>query len=343
MPPRVPAVSSLAASSGGRPVPGLSLEGHRRALVAGGVVLVALAAVPLVAPRDDLLNLLFLVLLYVTLGESWNILGGYAGQINLGHAAFFGVGTLVTRQSWLGGWPLPAALLAGALGAVVVALLIGLPTFRLRGVYFAIGTLALAEVLRITVTNTMPNISALSVSQLVSYSLQPRYYLALALAAACVGATYVLAHSRLGLGMVAVREDEEAAEATGVDALRHKIAALVLSSLFAGLAGGVFAYYHVSYYLYLPFSPEYTFDPLLIVFIGGVGTVVGPVVGAFFFVIVREYLAQAITDAHLIVFGVLFILVVLLLPGGLVEAWHRLLRLARPGAPRVSSGEAMGT
>ena len=319
------------------------VAGHWRAVAIGAAVVVALAVVPLVVPRDDLLNLLFLVLLYVTLGESWNILGGYAGQINLGHAAFFGVGTLVTRQTWLAGWPLPAALLAGGLAGVLISLAIGLPTFRLRGVYFSIGTLALAEMLRITVTNTMPNVSALPISQLVSYSLQPRYYLALGLAAVCVGVTYALAHSRLGLGMVAVREDEEAAESTGVDALRHKIAALVLSSLFAGLAGGLFAFYHVSYYLYLPFSPVWTFDPLLIVFIGGVGTVVGPVVGAFFFVILREYLAQALTDAHLIVFGILFILVVLLLPGGLMEAWHRLLRLARPGTKRVSSGEAVGT
>jgi branched-chain amino acid transport system permease protein len=188
--------------------------------------------------------------------------------------------------------------------------------------------------LRITITNTQPNVSALPINQLVGYSLQPRYYLALALAAACVAATYALAHSRLGLGMVAVREDEDAAEATGVDALRHKIAALVLSSLFAGLAGGVFAFYHVSYYVYLPFSPVWTFDPLLSVFIGGVGTVVGPVIGAFFFVVLREILAQALVEAHLIVFGVLFILVVLLLPGGLVEAWHRARRLlSRQPAP----------
>jgi branched-chain amino acid transport system permease protein len=321
----------------------LLLKGHARPLAIGAVVLVALALVPVAAPRDDLLNLLFLVLLYVTLGESWNILGGYAGQINLGHAAFFGVGTLVTRQTWLAGWPLPLALLAGGFAGVLIALVIGLPTFRLRGVYFSVGTLALAEMLRITVTNTMPNVSALPISQLVSYSLQPRYYLALALAALCVGATYTLAHSRVGLGMVAVREDEEAAEATGVDALRHKIAALVLSSLFAGLAGGLFAFYHVSYYLYLPFSPIWTFDPLLIVFIGGVGTVVGPVIGAFFFAVLREVLAQVVTDAHLIVFGVLFILVVMLLPGGLMEAWHRLVRLARPGTRPVSTGEATST
>lgn len=316
---------------------------HARSAALGALCVLLLAAVPLVARRDDLLNLLFLVFLYTTLGASWNILGGYAGQVNLGHAAFFGVGTLVTRLAWLGGWPLPLAMAAGGLAGVGIALAIGLPTFRLRGVYFSVGTLALAEMLRITIADRFPNVSALPVAQLVEYNLQPRYYLALALAAACVATTYLMAHSRLGLGIVAVREDEEAAEATGVDALRHKIAALVLSSLFAGLAGSVFAYYHVSYYLYLPFGPEWTFDPLLIVFIGGVGTVVGPVLGGVFFVVLREFLAQMVVEAHLIVFGLLFIGVVILLPGGLVEAWQRARRLVltrigpAPPTPSVST------
>ena len=298
----------------------------RRAVGAGLAVVAALVLLPLVAPRDDVLNLLFQVFLYVTLAASWNVLGGYAGQVNLGHAAFFGTGALVARVTWLGGWPLPLAFIAAAAAGVAIALIIGLPTFRLRGVYFSVGTLALAEVLRITVTNSQPNISALPTSQLIGYSHQPGYYAALTVAACCVAATYVLAHSRLGLGMVAVREDEDAAEATGVDALRHKVAALVISAFFAALAGACFAYHDVSYYLYRPFSPLWTFDPLLAVFIGGVGTVVGPVIGAFFFVVVRELLAQFLVELHLIVFGILFILVVLLLPGGLVEAWHRVQR-----------------
>jgi len=312
---------------------------HGRALLVSVVVCALLAAVPPLVgrSRDDLLNLLTLVFVYVTLAQSWNILGGFAGQINLGHAAFFGTGTLVARLTWFQGWPLPLALAAGGGAAVLVALVIGLPTFRLRGVYFSIGTLALAEALRITITNTQPMVSAMPVTQLAAYSLHPRYYLGLALAAACVGAAYALAHSRLGLGMVAVREDEAAAEATGVDALRHKTAALVLSSLFAGLTGGLWAFKEVSFYLYAPFGPQWTFDPLLIVFIGGVGTVIGPVVGGAFYVVLRELLAQALVEAHLIVFGILFILVVLLLPGGLVEAWRRLRQAAALGGKRPSA------
>ena len=111
------------------------------------------------------------------------------GQINLGHAAFFGVGTLVTRQP---GWAVGRSRwrsFAGGLAGVALALLIGLPTFRLRGVYFSVGTLALAEMLRITVSNTLPQVSALPIGQLTTYTLQPRYFLALGLATVCVAAT----------------------------------------------------------------------------------------------------------------------------------------------------------
>ena len=129
--------------------------------------------------------------------------------------------------------------------------------------------------------------------------------------------------SRVGLGIQAVREDEAAAEATGVGALRHKLLALALSTALVGLTGGAFAYYHVSYYPQHGFSPAWTFDAVLISFIGGVGTLHGPILGALFYVILKEVLALRLVELHLLIFGVLFILVVLFLPGGLVEAWSR--------------------
>lgn len=293
-------------------------------LLLGGILLAAgFAAFPLVTGRNDLLNLGIQIFLAVALAQSWNLLGGYAGQITLGHAAFFGLGALVTRMLWVGGASLFLALAAGALVAMAFGLLIGGPAFRLRGAYFAIGTLGLAEILRITVGNLMPEISTIPAAALASYSLVPRYYLALTLAALCVTVVAVLVRSRLGLGLRAVREDEAAAEASGVGALRHKLLALALSTALAGLAGGVFAYYHVSYYPQHAFSPAWTFDAVLIAFIGGVGTIHGPVLGALFYVILKEVLAVQLVELHLLIFGALFILVVLFLPGGLVEAWSR--------------------
>ncbi|HWP35010.1 MAG TPA: branched-chain amino acid ABC transporter permease [Thermodesulfobacteriota bacterium] len=292
------------------------------AAVAAGLLL---AGLPLVVQRDSVLNLLVVFFLSVTLAQSWNIIAGYAGQVNLGHAAFFGLGALAARLLWTGGAPILLALAAAAAAATACGLVLGLAAFRLRGAYFAIGTLALGEILRITVGNLLPEISTLPLGAIAGYRLVDRYYLALAAAALSVATVAWVAASRLGLGMQAVREDEEAAEASGVGTFRVKLAALALSTALAGLAGGLFAYYHISYYPQHPFSPHWTFDALLITFIGGVGTVHGPLLGALFYVLVKEQLALRWVDLHLLVFGLLFVLIVLLLPGGLVQAagWLR--------------------
>ena len=300
-------------------------------------VLGALALVPTLARRDDVVNFGFVVLLSIALAQSWNIIGGYAGQVNLGHAAFFGTGALVTRALWTAGTNVLAAMLAGAGVAVIFGLLLGIPAFRLRGAYFAIGTLVLAEILRITIGNVFPEISTLPTATIARYRLADRYYLALALAAAATLAVALLARSRAGLGMRAVREDEEAAEASGVGALRLKLTALALSTALAGLAGGLFAYYHISYYPQHPFAPSWTFDALLITYIGGVGTLRGPVLGAIFYTFLKEYLAIRWVDFHLLIFGVLFIAIVLAFPGGLVELTDRLWKLRRQ---RLENGGA---
>ncbi len=290
------------------------------------LIALAMAAVPQVTTRSDVLNLLFLIFLFIVLGQSWNILAGFAGQVSLGHAALFGLGALTTRTLWFGGVPFPLAFAASGLVPAVCASLIGIPTFRLRGAYFSIGTLAIAEVLRITIANTLPLVSFLPVDMLATYELAPRYYLALALALATMLATYLLFRSRYGLGILAIREDEDAAQATGVRALPHKLAALVISSFFAGLAGSTYAFYQVSYYPEAPFHAGWTFDALLITFVGGVGTLIGPVLGAIFYIFVRERLAVTLVSLHPLIFGILFILIVLIFPGGLVDIGTRLRR-----------------
>jgi branched-chain amino acid transport system permease protein len=289
-------------------------------LLAGIFLAAGFAAVPLITQRNDLLNLGIQIFLAVALAQSWNLLGGYAGQITLGHAAFFGLGALLTRILWVSGTPLYLALLAGALLATAFGVLIGIPAFRLRGAYFAIATLALAEILRITVGNVMPEISTIPATALAAYNTPHRYYLTLALAILSVAVVALLVRSRIGLGMQAVREDEIAAEASGVGAFRHKLLALAVSTALVGLTGGAFAYYHVSYYPQHAFSPIWTFDAVLIVFVGGVATIHGPVLGALFYVVVKELLAVQLTELHLLIFGALFVLVVLFFPGGLVGA-----------------------
>lgn len=297
------------------------------ALLVVGVA--ALLLVPRMRVSDSLLNLLILMFIYTMLATSWNILGGYTGQVNLGHAAFFGLGTLAARMLYTSGRPLPLALLVAGVVPVVFSMLIGVPAFRLRlrGDYFTIGTLALSQILYITVGNVLPKITYLPMADIQNYQILPRYYIILALTLFTIGAAYALVKSRLGLGLVAVRENEDAAESLGVNAFAHKLLALAVSAFLGGLAGGAYAYYQASYYFNYTFSPPWSLEPVNMAFIGGVGTIHGPVIGAIFFVLLKEWLVLRVGEYHLIIFGVLFILVVLFLPGGLVEAWERIRRV----------------
>jgi branched-chain amino acid transport system permease protein len=297
---------------------------------------ILLALVPLLTKRNDVINLMILIFLYISLAQSWNILAGYAGQVSLGHAAFFGLGAIATRFLWVWGYPFFLAFLTGGVVAVAFAMIIGHPALRLKGIYFAIGTLGLSQILKITIGNILPTVADLPGDYIATYSLIPRYYLFLILAVIMVVVVHRISHSKLGLGMVAVREDEEAAKASGVNAFRQKIIALAISTFFVGLAGGAFAFYHVSYYHDLPFSPTWTFDALLITFVGGVGTLVGPIIGSFFYAIFKELFVRTFPELHVFIFGILFILVVLLLPGGLVEVAGRVRRLltAKGGSNR---------
>lgn len=305
------------------------------------LLVVILACLPMVIEKDSTINLLILIFLYIVLASSWNILGGYTGQTSLGHAAFFGLGSLATRQLWTMGFPILPSVLVGGLLAVAFALLIGAPAFRLKGVYFAIGTLALAQILYVTIGNVFPEITSLPVEDLINYQLAPRYYLFLGLAVLVVGVTYFLVNSRRGLGMMAVREEEDAAESLGVSAIRHKLLALGISAFFTGLAGGGFAYYHVSYYYQFPFAPVWSLDMLTMVYIGGSGTILGPIIGAVFFVVLKEFLVLNVGEYHLIVFGLLFVLVVLFLPGGIISIWKKIKdafnRRSKSNAVKVST------
>ncbi len=290
------------------------------------VVLAVALALPAVTDDSRTLTIAILMLTVAALATSWNIIGGIAGQISLGHAAFFGMGTLVTRELWLGGRSLPFSIGAAVAVTALLALVVGVPVLRLRGIYFAIATLAVAEAIRLTVDNIRPGISPLPADALQTYSHTERYFYALSVLVVAVAIAVWLFRSKVGLGMLAVREDEEAAGATGVDVFVHKLVAFVLSAALAGLAGSAFGFFSVSIYPSFSFSPVWSFDALLIVFVGGVGTVVGPLVGSVFFVLVRDVLASNLVEFHVVMFGILFIVVVLLLPGGMVEGGRRIVQ-----------------
>ena len=298
--------------------------------MAGVGIFALLALLPFITARSDILTWACLTFQYILLSQSWNVIGGYAGQINLGHAAFFGLGALTTRYLWLAQLPLPLALLAGALVATAFALLIGIPAFRLRGIYFVIATLVLAEILKVIVDTRLPVASVLPTPLLAVYSVVPRYYVSLIGAFLAVATVYAVSHSKLGLGLMAIREDEDAARTSGVNILKYKLLALSISTFLAGFAGGTFAFYMVAIQPGYVFGPVWTFDPVIIVFIGGIGTIVGPVIGSVFFVLLKQWMSLHLPGGfHLAVFGILFIIVVLYLPEGLIEGIRRHTKLVK--------------
>jgi branched-chain amino acid transport system permease protein len=238
------------------------------------------------------------------------------------------------------------ALLAAAFATAVVAGVVGLPMLRLRGIYFAIGTLALGVAVWVTVGNVRPLTTTLPVDQVRAFKYVGPYFITLGVLALTVVVVSWLRQSKSGLGMMAVRDDEEAAGATGVNALGQKMLAFVVSAALAALAGGTFAFSTVGYYPSYPFHVVWTFDAILVVFIGGLGTIAGPLVGAAFYVIGREVLPESLIGLQPVLFGLLFISVVLLLPGGIVEGWQRILRSrGRPthDHPPTKTGEPEAT
>jgi len=281
-------------------------------------IVICLALVPLVITKEYILNLIILVSLYTVLSQSWNILGGYTGQVSLGHSTFFGMGALVFRYLWIGGLSPYLALGAGSISSLLLASAIGFPAFKLKGHYFAIGTLALAMIALITVQNVFPGVSFIPPQYLKGYSLFPIYYMALILGTVTIVLVYGLSRSKLGLALVSIREDEDAAEAIGINIFKYKVISMSLSTLIAGLGGGLFSFYVASYYYYVPFDLGWSFDPVLISFIGGAGTVAGPILGSLVFVILKELFAISLGQINVLIFGIVFIFTVLFFPKGII-------------------------
>ncbi len=292
-------------------------------------LLACLAAVPLVTRGEYVFSVIILICLYTVLSHSWNILGGFTGQISLGHSTFFGIGALVFRFLWLAGLTPSLALIAGSLSSLVLASAIGFPAFKLRGHYFSIGTLALSMIAFITIQNIFPGVSFISQEYLRTYSIIPVYYLALIAGTITMSLVFALSHSKLGLALMTVREDEEAAESIGVNTFKHKVIAMSLSTLIAGLGGGVFSFYVSSFYYYVPFDLNWSFDPVLITFIGGPGTVLGPLIGSVCFVLLKELFAISLGQMNVLIFGIVFILTILFLPEGLVGLMKRIRKAKR--------------
>jgi branched-chain amino acid transport system permease protein len=315
---------------------------QRRALLYLAVAAVVLVY-PLVFSGAFMERLGALVLLSAVGASAWNILGGYAGQVSVGHAMFYGIGAYVPLLAYKV-WELPP--LAGVPVAIalslVVAVLIGFPTFRLVGHYFSMATIAVAELIRIVVSNwdfvggaiglMGPPVSR-TVFDLSFKSSVPYYYLFLAVLALVLGVTWHIERSRMGYYLRAIKAGERAARSLGVPVRRYKLYALLLSAGFTSIAGSLYA-------LMVGFAdPDSVFgllisvEMIIVAALGGAGTLFGPLLGAVILVPLREVTNSLFggggSGLTYILFGGIIMLIARFEPGGLMEIGRRLAAQAR--------------
>jgi branched-chain amino acid transport system permease protein len=298
--------------------------------IALGIVGVV-ALLPRVIATSYYVHVLIFVLLYVGLSSAWNLMGGFAGQLSLGHAGFFGIGaytsTLLLLKFGLSPW---IGMLAGVLLGMVAGAAIGYPCFRLKGPFFALATLAFGEVCRIVAiawVDLTQGSNGLSIPfkpgfhNMMWQGKEAFFYLILVYALAAVGIAWKIERSRLGYYLIALREDEAAARMLGIDTTRYKLYATLIS---AGVtaAGGVFYAQYVGFIEpYMVFDVNQSVQFALISIIGGIGTVIGPVFGACIMIplteVLRGLFGGVARGFHLVLYGIILIVVVMLIPQGL--------------------------
>ena len=307
-------------------------------------VVAVLAAVPLVVHSNVTLNFLVVALMIALAGQGWNVLGGYGGQYSFGHAAFFGTGAYVTAilqvRYGVNAW---VAFGCGIAGGAAVGAVVGALTFRagLRGSYFALVTLAFAEVLRILAS--VAPITGAGVGTLIKLDLRAQafqfqsravfYWVILALVALSLVIAHLTERSRFGAWLIAVRENEDAAQALGVNATTVKLTAMVISGAITAAAGCFYAQYFLFVDSGIAYGTWISIEALLTPIIGGVGTVFGPLLGALVVKSLGEA-AQMVTGEapglDLVVYGCVLVLVIWFTPrgliGGIAELRNRLTR-----------------
>ena len=328
----------------------LSPQGY----VPAGILLV-LVILPHLMPNPFYVHILVVMAIFVVLGQAWNIIGGYGGQLSLGHAAFFGTGayvsTLLVNAYGISPW---FTLWLGGISALVVSLPIGLICFRLQGPYFTIATIGLAEALRLLVlhfrqiTNGAQGLTVPfkgNAPWLLQFDSKfPYYYIALVMAVCTVLITRRMERSRLGNYLVAIGQNQDAAEALGINSARAKMQALALSAFVTGVAGVFYAQYTYVIHPDGAFGLGMSVQIALVAIVGGVGTILGPAIGAVimecFIQSTQIVFAGQYPGLELMVYGGLLVAVILWRPRGVYPWFARVYgwiveRLPNPGAAKA--------
>lgn len=269
---------------------------------------------------------LLLLLMHIVIAESYDILGGYLGYMNMGHAGFFGIGAYsfaISLNAKLGFFLSSfIAILAG----VAFAALISFPFFRLREGYYALATLGLICLLEQLAFNlTFLTGGSAGIMIRVEYRLVMAYYFTLGLCVVTIGLISLLTRSRVGLAWVAIREDEEVARSFGINTFKYKCVALMVSASFASLMGAFYTWYIIFINPKVVFGLGIALVPVSMAMLGGSGVIIGPIVGAVFITIVEEFLWTKVPYFHLAAYGIAIVFVGLFMPGGIVRLkWFRI-------------------
>ncbi len=302
---------------------------NTRSLIIAALVTLALAVLPLIGdPEHWFFYFAFLAFLYIVVAQAWNLIGGYTGQISLGQHAFFGLGAYTTGLIWLhdltktGYYFDPVTMFLSGLVPVVLAIIIGIPLLsRLRGDYFALGTLGVGQIIKILFIKGgefTKGADGLHLPSRVYTSMTPYYWTGLLLALLSTAVVYFVIRSKTGLALRAIREDEASAASHGIPVLKYKIFSLAIAAFLAGLAGSLYGIYlfHINPESMLKL--DWTLYPILMVVIGGTGTILGPVIGAVFMTAVFGFADIFFVQMHAVMAGILIIAVMRFMPDGLI-------------------------
>lgn len=297
--------------------------------ICGAVVAVACCALLplLVGPYG--LGIALNVLMWVALAESWAMFSGLSGYISLGHAVFYGVGAYVTVLLWQL-VPLWLAIPLSGLGAGLLAVVLGWPCLRVRGPYFVILTLGVSEFVKYIVISSEAALGRNGRLLIGTPSLVVLFEAMVVIAIASMVALYVVRSSRLGAGLLAIREDEVAAEAVGVNAAALKLLTFTLSALVPGIVGGLMILRSTYFEPLQAFNPTTSFTIVTIAILGGSDDVPGPLLGAVLLVLLSELLWARAPEVYMIILGVLLVAFVLFVPEGLMGRVQRLLTPVKP-------------
>jgi branched-chain amino acid transport system permease protein len=315
------------------------------------LVLAALVLFPLVFTNPAVTSIGVFTMIYLVAACGWNIFSGYSGYISIGHAAYYGIGqytvALVAMHLRVpAGWDTFALLpLAGVVSAVL-SVPIGFLLLRVRKHTFIVLTIAVMFILQLLAfnltswTNGSAGLEMSIPTWQGSYFNEPFYYVGLAGAVVACAVSWFVRRSKYGLGLLSIRDDEDRARGLGIHATRTKLIGYVISAFFVGIAGGLYAPFIGSVYPQFGFDPNFDLAVAVLVFVGGIGTLAGPVIGALLLIPLQQYFYLQFGNANLflIAYGVLFVVILRLLPGGIAPSIIRLWRWFLVNRRRAAAG-----